>query len=224
METPHSILYIRVGPICRGLFRRCIVVSTEPQASAIQDTKRVVRLAKAQTGRALPVCKIPMDHICLVSYGDASGGSTPAEQSSSWVRCHDCRPGFFGRNGSSCDSGVLEITSCPTWCTNASATEAMGLSEAIAQGDWIRAQWSEVVLGSSLREWREQEKVPPLISVTDSKSNYDHLHNETVGPSEDRRSAVDLASVREGPTKTTDVLALGGWRGSSGRCLDQASQ
>ena len=70
---------------------------------------------------------------------------------------------------------------------SASAAEAMGLSEAIAQGDWVRALWSEVVLGLSLREWREQENVPHLISVTDSKGNYDHLHHETVGPSEDRR-------------------------------------
>ena len=27
--------------------------------------------------------------------------------------------------------------------------------------------------------------------------NYDHLHNETVGPSEDRTSAIDLAIIRE---------------------------
>ena len=46
----------------------------------------------------------------------------------------------------------------------------MGLSEAIAQGDWVRALWSEMVLGLSLREWRERKEVlPPLISVTDSK-------------------------------------------------------
>ena len=81
--------------------------------------------------------------------------------------------------------------------TSASAAEAMGLSEAIAQGDWVRALWSEVVLGLNLREWREQENVPPLISVTDSKGNYDHLHNETVGPSEDSRGAIDLAIIRE---------------------------
>ena len=31
--------------------------------------------------------------------------------------------------------------------TSASAAEAMVLSEAIAQGDWVRALWSEVVLG-----------------------------------------------------------------------------
>ena len=39
--------------------------------------------------------------------------------------------------------------------------------------------------------------MPPLISVTDSKDKYDHLHNETVAPSEDRRSAIDLAMIRE---------------------------
>ena len=85
---------------------------------------------------------------------------------------------------------------------SASAAEAMGLSVAIAQGDWVRALWSEVVLGLNLREWREQENVPLLISVTDSKGNYDHSHNETVGSSEDRRSAIDLA-------QTTNVLAVG---------------
>ena len=35
---------------------------------------------------------------------------------------------------------------------SASAAEPMGLSEATAQGDWVRALWSEVVLGLSLRE------------------------------------------------------------------------
>ena len=54
-----------------------------------------------------------------------------------------------------------------------------------------------MVLGLSLREWRERKEVPPLISVTDSKGNYDHSHNETIVPSEDRRSAIDLAIMRE---------------------------
>ena len=50
------------------------------QVSDVQETNRVVRLAKAHTDLALPVCKIPLDQICLVSYGDASGGSTRAER------------------------------------------------------------------------------------------------------------------------------------------------
>ena len=39
--------------------------------------------------------------------------------------------------------------------------------------------------------------MPPLISVTDSQGNYDYLRNETISPSEDRRSAMDLAIIRE---------------------------
>ena len=80
------------------------------------------------------------------------------------------------------------------------------MSQAIAQGDWVRALWSVMVLGLSLREGRERENVPPLISVTDSKGNYDHLPNETNRPSEDSKSAIDLAIIL---VQTTDVLPVG---------------
>ena len=93
--------------------------------------------------------------------------------------------------------------------TSAFAAEAKGLSEAIAQGDWVRALWSEVVLGLNLREWREQENVPPLISATDSKGKYDHLYYETVGPSEDRRGCYRSGNHPRRPVQTTDVLAVG---------------
>ena len=36
------------------------------QVSDIQETNRVVRLAKAHTDLALPVCKIRLDQICFV--------------------------------------------------------------------------------------------------------------------------------------------------------------
>ena len=50
------------------------------QVSDIQETNRVVRLAKAHTDLALPFCKIPVEQIYFVCYGDASGGGTLAEQ------------------------------------------------------------------------------------------------------------------------------------------------
>ena len=37
----------------------------------------------------------------------------------------------------------------------------------------------------------------PLISVTDSKGSYDYLRSGTVSSIEDRRSAIDLAIIRE---------------------------
>ena len=87
-----------------------------------------------------------MDQICFVSCGDASGGSTRAEQA---------QAGYVIMFA---DRALLEGIAAPvtlvSWrsnrvkcvVANASAAEAVGLSEAIAQGDWVRALWSEVVL------------------------------------------------------------------------------
>ena len=77
----------------------------------------------------------------------------------------------------------------------------MGLSEAIAQGDWVRALWSEVVLGFSLREWREQENVPPLVSVTDSKA-----------------ITIIIITQQSAPVRTGGVLLI--WQSSEKTCPD----
>ena len=77
---------------------------------------------------------------------------------------------------------------------SASSAEATGLSEEIAQGDWVRTLWSEMVLGLSQREWRERKDVPPLITqwaITITCTT------KQSAPSEDRRSAIDLAIIRE---------------------------
>ena len=103
--------------------------------SDFQETNRVVRLAKAHTDLALLVCKIPVDQICFVSYGDASGGSTRAPQA---------QAGYVIMIA---DRALLEGLAAPvtlvSWrsqrakrfVASAFAAEAMGLSEAIAQGD-----------------------------------------------------------------------------------------
>ena len=128
----------------------------------------MVRLPKAHTDLALPACKIPLDQICLVSYGDASGGNTRAERA---------QAGYVFMCG---DRALLEGMAAPVTLvscrshhvkrvvTSASAAEAMGLSEAIAQGDWVRAV--------------------TIICTT---------RQSAVGPSEDRRGAIDLAIIRE---------------------------
>ena len=132
-----------------------------------------------------------------MSCGDASGGSTRAEKAQAGYVIMFADMALL--------AGLAAPVTLVSWTSHrvkrvvasGSAAEATGLSEAIAHGDWVRAHWSDMVLGLSLREWRERQNVPSLISVTDSKGNYVHLHNETIDPSEDRRSAIDLAITRE---------------------------
>ena len=122
------------------------------QVSDIQETNRLVRLAKAHTDVALPVCKIHVDQVCFVSYGDASGGSTRAEQAQAGYVIMFADMALL--------AGLAAPVTLVSWISrrvkrvvaSASAAEAMGLSEVIAQGDRVRALWSEVVLGLSLRE------------------------------------------------------------------------
>ena len=81
--------------------------------------------------------------------------------------------------------------------SSASAAEAMGLSEAIAQGDWVRALWSEVVLGlESVRMARTKRRAASHIGHGFEKQ-LRPLTQRNNRPSEDRKSAIDLAIVRD---------------------------
>ena len=97
------------------------------QVSDIQETNRVVGLAKAHL--ALPVCKIPVDRICFVSYGDASGGNTRAERAQAGY--------VIMLDGTALLEGMAAPVTLVSWrshrvkrvLTSVSAAEAMGLSE-----------------------------------------------------------------------------------------------
>ena len=165
----------------------------------------VVRLA--HTDLTLPVCMIPVDQNCLVSYGDASGGGIHAEQSQiGYVIMFADMSLLVGLT-----SPVTPVSwrshSLKRFVASACAAEVMGLSEVFAQGGWVRALWSEMVLGLSPHEWRGREELTPLISVTDSKGSYDHLRSGTVS-SEDKRSAIDLAIIRENLSRPRVFLRL----------------
>ena len=98
----------------------------------IQETNRVDRLAKALTDLALPICRVPLDQICFVSNGDASGGSTRAEQAQAGYVIMFADRALL--------EGMAALVTLVSWRSHrvkrveasASAAEAMGLSEATA--------------------------------------------------------------------------------------------
>ena len=142
---------MKVGLTCQDLFSILQSRLNRAQVSDILETNRVVRLAKAHTDLALPVCSIPLDQTCFVSYGDASGWGTRSKQAQAGYVI------MFA--GMPLLAGLAPPVTPVSWrshrvkrvVASASASEAMGLSEAIAQGDWVRAIWGEMVLGLSLR-------------------------------------------------------------------------
>ena len=88
-----------------------------------------------------------------MSYGDASGGSTRAEQAEARYVVMFADMSLLAGLGAPVTLVSWRSHRVKRVAASASAAEAMGLSEAIAQCDWVRALWSEMVLGLSLLEW-----------------------------------------------------------------------
>ena len=79
------------------------------------------------------------------------------------------------------------------------AAETMGIDEGIANGLFHRAVWTQLRDNSlDSRGARDVAKQRfPLVVVTDCKGAYDHLSNNSAGPSKDKRTALDIAIIRE---------------------------
>ena len=161
---------MKVGLVCQDLFQFCSVVSAGPR-SDIQETNRVVRLAKAHTDLTLPGCRIPVYQICLVSYGDPSGGGIHAEQAQTGYVIMFADMSLLAGLTSPVTPVSWRSHSVKRFVASASAAEVMGLSEAFAQGGWVGALWRKMVLGLSPNEWRGRKEVTLLISVTDSSGS-----------------------------------------------------
>ena len=103
------------------------------QVSDIQETNRVVRLAKVHTDLALPVCRIPVDQVGFCVLWRCQCGSIRAERAQAGYVV------MFA--GMALLAGLAALMTLVSWrshrvkrvAASASAAEAMGLSDAIAQ-------------------------------------------------------------------------------------------
>ena len=111
----------------------------QSSAVGLQETNRVIRLAEAHADHALPVCKIPINQICFASYGDVSGESTRAEQAQVGYVVMIADQALLGGMAAHVTLVTRRSHRVKRVEASASVAKAICLSEAIAQGDWIRA-------------------------------------------------------------------------------------
>ena len=94
-------------------------------------------------------------------------------------------------------------------CASTLAAETQIMSEALAEVEWIRGLFEELTNPSfNIVEWAAksrnrrlmvaarssdaQLRLPKVLAIGDAKSLYDHLHTETLGGANDRRTAIDI--------------------------------
>ena len=98
-------------------------------------------------------------------------------------------------------------------CASTLAAETQVMSEALAEVEWIRGLFEELTNPSfNIVEWAAKSRnrglmvaarssdaklrLPKVLSIGDAKSLYDHLHTETSGGANDRRTAIDIQIIR----------------------------
>ena len=98
-------------------------------------------------------------------------------------------------------------------CASTLAAETQVMSEALAEVEWIRGLFGELTNPSfNIVEWAAksrnrglmvaarssdaQLRLPKVLSIGDAKSLYDHLHTETSGGANDRRTAIEIQIIR----------------------------
>ena len=98
-------------------------------------------------------------------------------------------------------------------CPSTLAAETQAMSEALAEVEWIRGLYEELVnphfdivnwsartrhrgLLVAARSVDPTRELPQLLTICDAKSLYDHLHSETAGCTADRRTAIEIQIIR----------------------------
>ena len=179
---------------------------TTARVSDVKETNRVIRLAKDFADMNLQVRPIPPEELTFVSYGDASWANAHgnASQAGHIILAVDRRV-VQGQRGM---ASVLSWRShkVKRLVESAPHAELLGMSKAQASGDWLRALWCESIGLCDAKGWEAFSGKPRLTTITDSRGNYDHLHNETCGSTEDRRAAIDMAIMRQEMAKSYNAL------------------
>lgn len=109
--------------------------------------------------------------------------------------------------------GILSYRShkLPRKVPSTLAAESQSMSTGTAEVEWLRGLFEELTNPAfTIANWRahtrhrglltasrsSDQKLKNYISITDAKSLYDHLKNETAGISNDRRVAIDIQIIR----------------------------
>ena len=170
-----------------------------PTVADMKEANRIVRMAHDFSDTKVTIQSIPPKDLTFLTVTDAAWGNAKGHGSQAgWILLaahQDVLKGKWGK----ISPLAWKSHKLARKVQSSLAAETMGIDEGIANGIYHRAVWTQM-LDSSLDARQACEKAPhqfKLTVVTDCKCAYDHLSNTTVGPSKDKRTALDIAIIRE---------------------------
>ena len=165
--------------------------------SDLLEINRITALAVRFADLSILVHPLLPDRVCILTFVDAAhqnatGGASQGGHLSAFA------------DRSVIEGKMADISPC-LWrsrrlrrkAASSTHSEVMAISEGLAAGEYMRCLWLAATRPDYdvARPYHLCDACPQL-SVTDSKSGFDHLTHPTSGPSQDRRCAVDVSMVR----------------------------
>jgi len=188
----------------------------------ILDLNKTIKEMKKNVQLSIPVQPIPLERLCFgvvtdASYANAANG---ASQGAFGVVCYDqelCEQGYGKANLMHWKSSKIHRVVNSTL-----AAEAQSLSKGLSELAWSVTVFNEMIAPHfELKEWQQEvrsrrlhaltkleadETLKKGLCVVDAKFLFDHLVKETIGSTEDRRTAIEMQVIRQSMAETGTVV------------------
>ena len=194
-----------------------VALSTKLQQPVIDDIIKANKVCKVATDLPrLPIRIWPLSisSITWVTIGDASWANGPGGKTQGGY--------IIGTSTPALESGAVAPVSLLCWRSShfkrkvpsTLSAETQSLSDGLAECNWLRCVWNDIVVAGVTRDWRAQISASPalavarsgtelqqifskVIAVTDARCLYDQLSRDCPGIARDRRCAIDMCIIKE---------------------------
>lgn len=179
----------------------------------VLDLNKCIKEVKESCSLAIPIQPIAEDRMCWGVITDASfaNAADGASQGAYGVVCYDeelCEKGYGRANLIHWKSSKIHRVVSSTL-----AAETQSLSRGLSELAWSVTVFNEMINPKfKLEDWEKEVKQRRLqalarsdcseglrktLGVVDAKSLFDHLVKETIGSTEDRRTAIEMQVIRQ---------------------------
>lgn len=198
-----------------SLIARCL---NKLKVQDIVDLNKVIREVKSHAEMSIPIEPIQEERMCWGVVTDASWGNAErgASQGAYGVLCYDRSLVDEGKGRTNLlhwKSGKIHRVVSSTL-----AAEAQALSKGLGELAWTVTVYAELTEPNfDLKDWAQEAKKRRLNALTkesvdaklkkglclvDAKSLFDHLVKETIGSTDDRRTAIEMQVIRQSLEET----------------------
>ena len=177
------------------------------------DANAAVEILKNDPYLGIQIPHIPLHRVRWATIQDASWANAAEDHSQGAFLVGGTSPALWDNQAAPFACVSHKSHALKRKCASTLAAESQAMSEAMAEVEWIRGLFEELVnpkfdivnwaarsrhrgLMVAARSSDADARLKHVLSICDAKSLYDHLRTETSGCANDKRTAIDIQIIR----------------------------